>query len=296
MNRILLKYFLFLTLSFSSLFGYAEVEIPELNNRPIVDLANLIPENQEKAFNRELMAFADSTGSQIVIFTFNSLDGDAIENVGIQAAEKWKIGRGGIDDGVIILVAKDDRKMRIEVGYGLEGALTDALSKRIIENVMKPNFRNGQFYLGLHEATQVIISVINGEGFPEGSSSEMDTLQNHFTASMLILIFANMFFSIFFTGMIDKTKIAMLVTFIGGLIIGGVFFSLIKGIISGVITALIRSKMDFNDPGTLGGGGSGGYGGWIIGGGSGFGSSGGFGGGFSGGGGGFGGGGASGGW
>lgn len=291
MQNFSLKYlFIFISLLSFNL-TQAEVVIPELNNRPIVDLANLITENQEKSFNRELMAFADSTGSQLVIFTFNSLNGDAIENVGIQAAEKWKIGREGVDDGIIILIAKDDRKMRIEVGYGLEGALTDALSKRIIENVLKPNFRNGQFYLGLHEASQIIMSVIKGEKLPEVDPSEFSG-ENPFIVGVVFTFFITFILSALFLSRLEKKKMRKgILTIVIGLIVGLLFFSLLQGILGGIFATFIGL-------GVRPGGGneryrSSGYS--SFGSGSSFGG-GGFGGGFSGGGGSFGGGGASGGW
>lgn len=297
MRQLLLKYFLFFisVISFSQL--KAEVEIPNLNNQAVIDLADIIPANQERAFNQELIAFSDSTGSQIVVFTFNDLNGDYIENVGIKAAEKWKIGRKNIDDGVILLVAKNDRQVRIEVGYGLEGALTDALSKRIIENVIVPEFKNGQFYLGLYEATQIIKSVILGEDLPDyikGSNSGADGSAQ--VVGFVFLFFITLFISIIFTGFVKNKILAGVITALIGLVIGFIFFALIKGVLVGIIVGLLRMTMNFKDKGG-GSGRSGGYrGGWYVGGGSSSFGGGGFGGGFSGGGGSFGGGGASGSW
>lgn len=268
----------------------AQVNIPELNNRPIVDQANLIPETQENSFNRELMAFADSMGSQIAIFIFNDLNGDVIENVGIKAAEKWQIGRKGIDDGVIILVAKNDRKIRIEVGYGLEGALTDALSKRIIENIIKPNFRNGQFYLGLHESTQVIMSVIKGEELPEFNENHHSESTPFIVGAVFCFFITFILSAIFLSKLYKKKGLKAILTVILGLVVGLFLFSFLQGLIGGLFAAFIGL-------GVKPGGGRGGryYGGYSsFGSGSSFG--GGFGGGFSGGGGSFGGGGASGGW
>ena len=91
---------------------------------------------------------------------------ETIEQYAIRLAEAWKIGRDGVDDGVIMLFAMQDRKMRIEVGYGLEGALTDALSKRIITNVITPDFRSGHFYSGIDGGVDVVISAISGEELP----------------------------------------------------------------------------------------------------------------------------------
>ena len=92
---------------------------------------------------------------------------ETIEQYGIRVAEAWKIGRGGdIDDGVILIVAKDDRRLRLEVGYGLEGAVPDAISKRIIDDVIVPAFRAGDFYRGIHDGIERLLGVIEGEPLP----------------------------------------------------------------------------------------------------------------------------------
>lgn len=290
MKKISLKYSLLFLSLLSATLIVAQINIPDLNNRPIVDQADLIPEAQENSFNRELMAFADSLGSQIAIFTFNDLNGDVIENVGIKTAEKWKVGRKGIDDGVIILVAKNDRKVRIEVGYGLEGALTDALSKRIIENIIKPNFRNGQFYLGLHESTQVIMSVIKGEDLPEFNEAPHSEGIPFIAGAVFCFFITLILSSILFSKLYKKKMLKGGLTIILGILVGLFLFSIVQGFVGGLFAMIIGL-------GVKPGGGRGGryYGGYSnFGSGSSFG--GGFGGGFSGGGGSFGGGGASGGW
>ncbi len=91
---------------------------------------------------------------------------EAIEQYSIRVVEKWKLGRKGADDGALLIIAKDDRTMRIEVGYGLEGVLTDAMSKRIISDDIVPNFRQGDFYGGVTVGVERIMAVINGEQLP----------------------------------------------------------------------------------------------------------------------------------
>ncbi len=291
MNRFLLKYFLFFTLTLTVFTASAEFGIPDLNNRPIVDQADILTPNEENTLNTMLMAFADSSGSQIAIFTFNSLDGYSIEEIGIKTAEKWKIGRENIDDGIIILVAKQDRKIRIEVGYGLEGAIPDIYAKQIIDNIIKPNFKNGNFYSGLQQASSSIIQLINGEDLPELNSDNFSD-QPPFIMGVVFSFFITLILSsIFFSKLQKKKGLKGVLTLILGVFIGLIIFSLAQGFIGGLFAAIIGS-------GVSSGGGSRGRrtGGWYVGGGhSGFGG-GGFGGGFSGGGGGFGGGGASGGW
>jgi uncharacterized protein len=291
LNRFSLKYISVL-FSLVTLFSHAQIEIPSLNNRPIVDMADILSETEENSLNQELMAFADSTGSQIAILTVTDLEGEAIEELGIRTADQWKIGRKGIDDGVIIIVSKNDRKVRLEVGYGLEGALTDALSRRIIENIIVPDFKNGQFYLGLKEASHAIMAIIKGEEFPEHVASKSES--DNFIGGILFLTVITIFISIFFTGFIKKKPLAAIITLIIGIGVGLFVVSILKGIIAGILAALFRLVMNFDDK-NRGGGYTRRSGGWYYGsGGSSFGG-GGF-GGFSGGGGGFGGGGASGSW
>ena len=292
MNRYLSKYLTVLFL-ITALFSFAQIEVPPLNNRPIVDLADILSENEEQSLNQELMAFADSTGSQIAILTVTDLEGEAIEELGIRTADKWKIGRKGIDDGVIIIVAKNNRKVRLEVGYGLEGALTDALSRRIIENIIVPDFKNGQFYLGLQEASHAIMAIINGEELPEHVASQSES--DNFIGGILFLTVITIFISIIFTGFIKKKPLAAIITLIIGIGVGVFMVNILKGIIAGILAALFRLVTSFDDK-NRGGGYTRRSGGWYYGG-SGRSSFGGGGfGGFSGGGGGFGGGGASGSW
>ena len=112
---------------------------------------------------QELRDFEDQTSNQLVVVTFSSLEGEALEDFSIHLAEAWKIGQKGKDNGVILLIFKDDRKVRIEVGYGLEGALTDATSQLIIENEIKPRFREGKFDEGVEAAVQAIMAATKGE-------------------------------------------------------------------------------------------------------------------------------------
>ena len=107
--------------------------------------------------------FEDETSNQIVVVTFPSLEGESLEDFSIRLAEAWKIGQKGKDNGVILLVFKNDRKVRIEVGYGLEGVLTDATSKLIIENEIAPRFKQGKFDEGIEAAVQAIIAATRGE-------------------------------------------------------------------------------------------------------------------------------------
>ena len=150
----------------------AEVAVPPLSAR-VTDLTGTLDAGQRAALEARLEAFERAKGSQVVVLILPTTQPETIEQYGIRVAEAWKIGRGGnIDDGVILLVAKDDRKLRLEIGYGLEGAVPDAVSKRIIDEVIVPAFRAGDFYSGISEGVERIIGVIEGEPLPPPRAGE----------------------------------------------------------------------------------------------------------------------------
>lgn len=161
------KFFLllFAALFFLSSVSCAEVAVPPLGSH-VNDLANLLSQPAKLSIDSKLKAFEETKGSQVVVLTIKSTEGEAIEQFAIRVAEKWKIGRKKIDDGVILVVAKEDRALRIEVGYGLEGALSDATSKQIIENFILPEFRTGNFDSGITAGVDAILKKLSGEELP----------------------------------------------------------------------------------------------------------------------------------
>jgi uncharacterized protein len=146
----------------------AAIDVPYLSGR-INDQADLLGDSFETELDGRLRQLEEETGSQVAVLTIPSLDGDPIEDFSIRVVETWKLGRAGVDDGVLILIVRDDRRMRIEVGYGLEGALTDAQAGRIIDALMAPRFRSGDFEGGVDAAVEAVSSAIRGEAlvFPE---------------------------------------------------------------------------------------------------------------------------------
>jgi len=157
--------FLFLILSllvYSFSFGQ---DFPERPNPPklVNDFANILGDGEELRLEKKLLAYNDSTSTQIAVVTINSLNGNDIGDYSFRLAEKWEIGQKGKDNGVLMLVAMEDRKMFIATGYGLEAVIPDAFAKRIIENYMMPNFRNNNYYKGIDEATSVIMGLASGE-------------------------------------------------------------------------------------------------------------------------------------
>lgn len=237
----------------------------------------------------KLARFEQSKGSQIVVLIVPSTKPETIEQYSIRVAEKVKAGRKGVDDGVILVVAMSDRKMRIEVGYGLEGAIPDIYAKRIITNVITPEFRHSQFASGINKGVDAIITLIEGEDLPVVTSTSNKSDGSGMKFSVGLVVVALIVLSVI-KSMIKKSGLKFVIAFIIAILIGVVFANIIMGVFSLIFSLVVL----FGNSSGRGGGGY--YGGGYYGGsGGGFSGGGGF-GGFSGGGGGFGGGGASGGW
>jgi uncharacterized protein len=147
----------------------AAVEVPYLSGH-VNDTAAMIPAGVRDRIEGQLAAFEKATGAQVAVLTVPTLDGEPIEDYSIKVAQTWKLGRKGVDDGVLFLVARDDRRMRIEVGYGLEAKLTDAQSRRILDDVVRPAFRDGDFGGGIAAGVNAITGAIEGKGVVPVSS------------------------------------------------------------------------------------------------------------------------------
>jgi uncharacterized protein len=149
-----------------ALAAWAQVAVPPLKAR-VTDLTGTLTKEQTASLEQMLQSFEARKGSQIAVLMLPSVKPEAIEQYALRVAEQWKIGRGKIDDGAILVVAKNDRELRIEVGYGLEGALNDATANRIVEDIIVPRFREGDFYGGISAGVDRMIRVIDGEPLPE---------------------------------------------------------------------------------------------------------------------------------
>ncbi len=156
-------FFVFISLLGLSLHAFAQKEIPELWGQHVHDEAKALNQQTIDNLEQKLKVFEDSTTNQIAILIVPSLDGEVIEQYALRVAEKWKLGQKDKDNGVVLLVSINDRKMRIEVGQGLEGPLPDAICNRIIRNEMAPNFRRGDYDTGVTAATVAIMQSIKGE-------------------------------------------------------------------------------------------------------------------------------------
>ena len=144
----------------------AEVAIPPLTSR-VTDLTDTLNPQQRDALEQKLAAFEAAKGSQIAVLIVPTTQPEAIEQYSIRVVEQWKLGRKGVDDGALLLVAKDDRKIRLEVGRGLEGAVPDAVAKRITADIIAPYFKKDDFAGGITAGVERLIKVVEGEPLPE---------------------------------------------------------------------------------------------------------------------------------
>ncbi len=273
---------------------FADVAVPALSGR-VVDQTGTLSASDQAELSRKLADFETRKGSQIAVLIVPTTQPESIEQFAIRVAEAWKIGRSKIDDGAILVVAKNDRKLRIEVGYGLEGALTDATARRIIDEVIAPRFKTGDFAGGIAAGAERMMKVIDGEPLPappprsewSGNSGMLEQLFEYAPFLFFGALFVGGILRVIFGRLLGAIAFGGLVTAVIWFVAASLFAAVICGLIAFVIT-LIGDAV-----GTSGGGSSGrGGGSWSSGSASSSSSS----GGFSGGGGSFGGGGASGSW
>jgi uncharacterized protein len=151
----------FLLLIFCIIPALADPTFPQLTGR-VVDDAHVLSPSTVQALDQKLAQYESSTTNQVVVVTLSSLGGDAIEDYGYKLGRAWQIGQQGKNNGALLIVAPNEHKVRIEVGYGLEGTLTDALSSEIIQGIILPRFRAGQVEQGIVDGTQAILTVLGG--------------------------------------------------------------------------------------------------------------------------------------
>jgi uncharacterized protein len=261
----------------------AEVAVPPLTQR-VTDLTGTLDAQQIQTLESRLAAFEAGKGAQLAVLIVPTTQPETIEQFGIRVVDAWKLGRKGVDDGALLLIAKDDHALRIEVGYGLEGALNDATANRIIDEVIVPRFKAGDFYSGIDAGLAAMMRVVSGEPLPPPRRAAASGKYN--IESLLFIAFALV---VGVGGMLR----ALLGRFPAALLMGGALAALAWFTVAQLFIALLAGLMAFVFVLLGGGRGFAGYGGF---GGGGYGGGGLGGGGFSGGGGGFGGGGASGRW
>jgi uncharacterized protein len=268
---------------------HAADAVPKLA-RHVTDLTGTFSAAQVDQLDAQLVTLEKAKGAQLVVLVVGSIGDQDIAQYSLAVAEANKIGRKGADDGVLLLIAKNDRRVRIEVGYGLEGAIPDAASARIIREYIAPKFRTGDYAGGITDAVGALTLLIDGESLPPPVRGAPDEHRPGLGLQHGLLL--GLFAAFFLRSMLGRASVWVRAP-LGAILIGGLLWLLIS-MGAGILGAVIGGGLMLMPGGagrSIGGGGWGGFGGggWGSGGSSG-------GGGFSGGGGSFGGGGASGGW
>lgn len=296
MKKLLLIFILFLNLG--NIASAQAQDIPVLTTR-VTDLGGLLSEEQRSHIEEKLRSFEEIKGSQIAILIVPTTQPVPLEDYSMRVVEKWKLGRKKVEDGVLLLIAQNDRKIRIEVGYGLEGIITDLSSGRIINEYISPEFRQGNYYEGILQGIGQIINLIQGDSLPAPTSNQGNTgndAENDPGAILPILLIISSFLSMFLAPVFGRLITSSTLSIGGGVLIWLLSHDFLLTGIAVVFIAIFSGMFSASRSSSYRDGS--GYGGGF-GGGSDSNSSDGFGGGgggFSGGGGGFGGGGASGGW
>ena len=212
---------LLLLLSLASGIAQAELlPVPALKTR-VTDLTQTLSQSEQTQLEQKLAAFEQQKGSQIAILMVPSTQPEDIAQYSIRVTDAWKLGRKGVGDGVLVLIAKNDHKMRIEVGRGLEGAIPDLYAKRIITEEMSPRFKQGDFFGGIIAATDKVTGLINGEQLAP-PKKQQDGLHLGGQNTLPIFLFTTIFLTLFFSGVLGR--------FFGAAATGG---------ISGLLTWLI---------------------------------------------------------
>ncbi|MDR2194983.1 MAG: YgcG family protein [Gallionellaceae bacterium] len=270
--------------------AHAEVAVPSLTQR-VTDFTGTLDAQQIQTLETTLAEFEQAKGAQIAVLIVPTTAPEAIEQFGIRVVDAWKLGRKGVDDGALLLIAKDDRAVRIEVGYGLEGALNDATASRIINENIVPYFQRGEFAAGIAAGLTTMMNVINGEPLPPPAPRAVTNGGGNTESLLFFALGAAIVLGGFLRALFGRVPAAMLtgggIGLLAWLVAASGLVALLVGVVAFVIVMLGGvSGRGLGGGGYGGGGFGGGYGGGGFGGG----------GGFRGGGGGFGGGGASGRW
>jgi uncharacterized protein len=223
----------------------ADVAVPPLTGR-VVDQTGTLTASDIAALNAKLRDLEQRKGSQVAVLIVPTTQPESIEQFSIRVAEAWKIGRKKIDDGALLVIAKNDRQLRIEVGYGLEGSLTDVTTHRIIDEVITPDFRFGDFAGGISKGVDRIIGVINGEPLPpppaprSSSESEVDwtSFLNPFNPFTI--------FGIYIIGAFCRSLLGRLLgSAAAGVVVGGLGWYLFGSIALALLLGGIMSTLTF---------------------------------------------------
>jgi len=210
------------------------INFPALTGR-VVDNANILSPQTEKILTQKLKAFEQNTSNQIVVVTLKSLQGHSIEDYGYKLGRHWGIGQKGKDNGVLLIVAPNERKVRIEVGYGLEGTLTDAKSFLIINDIIIPYFKKGDFDKGILKGTEAIMETIKGTFKADNKKNEDDFSLYYFLAIFFVTLFGR------FIPFVKNNLRAVILPLFIGFFVYVITKSLLLAIIATIILIIIFS-------------------------------------------------------
>ena len=286
-----MRYLSFLLLSLSLLLSavpvfsqdvptVGETAIPALKSR-VTDLTGTLGSEQQRSLEAKLAAFEQRKGSQLALLIVATTGNETIEQFGIRAAEQWQLGRKGTDDGLLLIVAKADRTLRIEIGYGLEGVIPDAIAKRVISETIVPRFKTGDFAGGIDAGMTQLMALVDGEALPPPKRQQRQEGNNPLGLLLMAAMVGGQVLRSLLGPVVAGGVVGAGVFGVAWLITGTLGMALVLGFGGFFVTLL--GIMGLIGSSGFGGGGRGGFGGMG-------------GGGFGGGGGGFGGGGASGRW
>ena len=217
----------------------ADVPVPPVKAR-VTDLTGTLSAQQKSELEARIAAYEARRGSQLAVLMLPSTKPEEIEQYSIRVAEAWKIGRKGVDDGLILVIAKNDRRLRIEVGYGLEGVIPDAMARRVIDERITPRFRDGDFYGGVRDGVDQLIKLAEGEKLapPAPAAARRDEPP----VSMVEFIFITLMFSgiagIFLKKMFGRFPGSLAIALAAGLL-GWLLFEAIVGAIAAIVVFLI---------------------------------------------------------
>lgn len=204
----------------------------------MVDQTNTLNQSQITSLNEVLNHYEERKGTQLAVLMVKTTAPESIEQYSIRVADQWKVGRKNIDDGIILIIAKDDRAIRIEVGYGLEGVLTDALSKRIINQTIVPRFRVNDFYGGISEGVSAVMQILENEAIPDIKNDYLDHayLPHFFTFVIIFSLVISGILRMFFNGSISSLLTGSLVMIGAWFILSDISITLFAGILATAIS------------------------------------------------------------
>ncbi len=253
-----------LALVFAAAAGAADaVQVPPLRAR-VTDLTGTLAAAQLATLEAELRAFEQRKGSQIAVLMLPSTQPETIEQYSIRVAERWKIGRARIDDGVILVIAKNDQRLRLEVGYGLEGVIPDVVAKRVIREVIAPQFLANDFFGGISAGARALMQLIDGEKLsparaPDaGAGSGADDYQSILAVLLVVAVVAGGILKAIFGRLFGSALTGVAAGFVAWLLAGALGMAVIAGVLAFVVALLGMGRGVL--PGGFGGG-SGGFGG-----------------------------------